>query len=144
MAFASRSDPYAACRFLVELDGLVAGGFAEINGLQAETEVEEYREGGVNDHPHKLRKITRYPNLVLKRGITDSRALWEWYRETIAGKVRRRNGAVILLDREGNPAWRLEFVAAYPVKWEGPELKADGNATAIEKLELAHNGLQVV
>lgn len=143
MALDNRKDPYGAFRFLVELEGLVVGGFAEVSGLQAETEVEEYREGGVNEHPHKLRKITRYPNLVLRRGITDCRVLWEWYRDVIAGTVSRRNGAVILMDREGNPAWRMEFSGAFPVKWEGPELKADGNATAIEKVELVHNGLKV-
>lgn len=137
-----RKDPFAAFRFQVEIDSLMVAGFSEVSGIQAETDTEEYREGGVNEHVHKFRKVTRFPNLVFKRGITDSDALWSWYRDVVDGKVQRRSGAIILLDLEGNPTWRWEFVQAYPVKWTGPDLKADGNTTAVEALELTHNGLK--
>lgn len=137
-----RKDPFATFCFQVEIDSLVVAGFSDVSGIQADTETEEYPEGGVNEYVHKFRKLTRYPNLVFKRGITDSDALWSWYKDVVDGKVQRRNGAIILLDREGNPTWRWEFVQAYPVKWTGPDLKADGNTTAIEALELTHNGLK--
>lgn len=137
-----RNDPFATFRFQVEIDSLVVAGFSDVTGIQAETETEEYREGGVNEHVHKFRKLTKFPNLVFKRGITDSDVLWSWYKDVVDGKVQRRNGAIILLDREGNPKWRWEFVQAYPVKWTGPDLKADGIANAIEALELTHNGLK--
>ena len=35
-----------------------------------EAELETYQEGGRNDSPHKLFKFAKYPNLVLKRGVT--------------------------------------------------------------------------
>jgi phage tail-like protein len=142
MPTGTRKDPIANFRFLVELDSLVVAGFSEVTGIQAETETEEYREGGVNDHVHRFRKITKYPNLVLKRGITDSALLWNWYKDVVDGRVQRRNGAILLFDRTGTLAWRWEFVQAYPVKWTGPDLRGDGNATAIEALELVHNGLK--
>ncbi|PKM82004.1 MAG: phage tail protein [Firmicutes bacterium HGW-Firmicutes-14] len=141
MSMASRKDPYAGFMFLVEVGGLVVGGFSEVSGINAETEVEEYREGGVNDYVHRLPKITKYPNLILKRGITDSDTLWKWYRNVAAGKVERKNGSVILLDYAGNEKWRWNFSQAYPVKWSGPDLKADNSLVAVETLELAHNGL---
>ncbi|PHP45458.1 hypothetical protein B6V01_004070, partial [Methanosarcinales archaeon ex4572_44] len=81
MPIAERNDPYQSFRFLVEIHGLIVGGFSEVSGLQAETETEEIREGGVNDHVHKLPKITKYPNITLKRGITDSDILWRWHRD---------------------------------------------------------------
>lgn len=137
-----RNNPFATFLFQVEIDSLVVAGFSDVSGIQAETETEEYREGGVNEHVHKFRKLTKFPNLVFKRGITDSDVLWSWYKDVVDGKVQRRSGAIILLDREGNPTWRWEFVQAYPVKWTGPDLKADGNTTAIEALELTHNGLK--
>ena len=28
-----RSDPYAAYNFLIEIDGIIAGGFSEVSGL---------------------------------------------------------------------------------------------------------------
>ncbi len=139
---AERKDPYLNARFRVEIDGLIIAGFSEVSGLQLETETEEYREGGVNDHVHKLPKISKQTNISLKKGITDSDDLWKWYRETVSGNIERKSGCIILIDSEGNDQWRWEFEDAYPVKWEGPALNAGSPATAIETLDLAHNGIK--
>jgi phage tail-like protein len=141
MATARRKDPYLSFRFRIEIDGIISGGFAECSGLQVETETEEYREGGVNDYVHKLPKVTKYPNLTLKRGITDSEELWEWYQDVVMGRIQRKNGSIILLNSEGNETWRWNFKGAYPVKWTGPDLKSDSNAVAFETLELIHTGM---
>lgn len=141
MATAAQADPITAFKFLIELDGLVVGGFSEVTGISAETETEDYREGGVNEYIHKLPKITKYPNITLKKGLTDSDLLWKWYKDTVAGKIKRKNGSIILLDYAGNEKWRWNFSQAYPVKWNGPDLKADTGAVAVEILELAHNGI---
>ena len=142
MAVAERKDPYLSFRFLVELQSLIVGGFSEVSGLQAETEIEEIREGGVNDYVHKLPKITKYPNITLKRGITDCDTLWKWHQDVVNGKVERKTVFVVLMDGEGNEKWRWSFERAYPVKWQGPDLKADSSAVAVETLELAHNGIK--
>ncbi|HEY9617777.1 MAG TPA: phage tail protein [Microcoleaceae cyanobacterium] len=136
-----RIDPYLAFNFKVEIRGLVVAGFSDVTGLQAETETEDYREGGLNTFVHKLAKLTKYPNLVLKRGLTDSDTLWQWHQQVVSGKIQRQNGSVILLDTTGTEKWRWNFSQAYPVKWTGPDFKADGNSVAIESLELAHNGI---
>ena len=140
MPLAARADPYLGFRFLVEIEGLIVGGFSEVSGLQAETEFEEVREGGVNHHVHKLPKITKYPNLVLKRGITDSTLLWQWYQDVVRGMLTRMGIYVMLLDEVGSVIWMWSFIDAYPVRWTGPEMRADSSAVAIEALELAHNG----
>ena len=137
-----RKDPYLSFRFLVEIQGLIVGGFSEVSGLQAETEVEEKREGGVNDYVHKLPTITKYPNITLKRGITDSDVLWNWHQDVVKGKFKRRTVYIILQDSEGNEEWRWEFDDAYPVKWTGPDLKADSSTVAVEGIELAHKGIK--
>jgi phage tail-like protein len=134
------SDPYRGFRFRVEIDGIIVGGFSEVAGIQRETQVEEVREGGVNDHVHKLPKETKSPNLVLKRGFTDADALWRWHGDVVAGRIERRTVHVILIDAEGNDAWRWSFENAFPVKWGGVDLKADSNAVAFESIELAHTG----
>jgi len=90
---------------------------------------------------HKLPKITKYPNITLKRGITDSDVLWKWHQEVISGLFMRMSGFIILLDSKGEEKWRWHFVDAYPVKWTGPDLKADSSTVAVETLELAHNGI---
>jgi len=142
MPVGERKDPYLSFRFLVEIEGLVVGGFSEVSGLQAETQVEEYREGGVNDFIHRLPKETRYPNLTLKRGITDSDVLWKWHQDVVNGKVTRKSGYIVLLDSEGNESWRWNFIDAYPAKWVGPDLGADSNTVAFETIELVHNGIK--
>ena len=72
-----RSDPYQAFNFLVEIEGLLAGGFSECTGLQVETEIFDYREGGQNDYLHRFAGPTKYPSLILKHGITADRWLVE-------------------------------------------------------------------
>lgn len=137
-----RNDPYMSFNFFVEIEGLIVGGFSEVGGLQVETQVHDYQEGGRNDYVHRLPGPARYPsNLTLKRGLTDIETLWAWHQRVIAGKIERRNGTIYLLDRMGVPAMWWDFKEAYPVKWSGPELKADSNAVAVETIELAHRGI---
>ena len=137
-----RNDPYMSFNFLVEIEGLLVGGFSEVSGLQVETEVQEYREGGVNEYMHKLAGPTRYPShLILKRGLTDIETLWSWHQDVVQGPVKRRNGTIYLLDRRRLPAMWWDFIEAYPVKWSGPELRADSNTVAVETVELVHRGI---
>jgi len=44
MAVGDRIDPYAQFNFLIELDGQTVGGFTEVGGLTAESDVVEYRD----------------------------------------------------------------------------------------------------
>jgi len=137
-----RNDPYLAVNFLVEIEGLVVGAFSEVTGLQVETEVEDYREGGLNEYVHRLAGPTRYPaNLVLRRGLTDIEALWSWHQDVVQGRIERKNGTIYLLDRQRLPAMWWDFAAAYPVKWSGPELRAESNVVAVEAVELVHRGI---
>jgi phage tail-like protein len=144
MALGDRTDPFLNYRFGVEIEGLIVGGFSEASGLQVEVETEDYQEGGVNDYTHKLPKTLKHPSLVLKRGITDADALWKW-RSAVGkpkAKIERKTVRIILLDTEGQDTISWRCLQAYPVKWNGPELKADGNTIAFESIELAHCGIE--
>ncbi len=137
-----RNDPYVPFNFLVEIEGLLVGGFTEVTGLQIETEVQDYREGGLNEYVHKLAGPTRYPsNLILKHGLTDIETLWSWHQDVTQGTIKRRNGTIYLLDNRRLPAMWWDFMEAYPVKWGGPELRADSNIVAVETVELVHKGI---
>src|SRR4051794_34713372 len=128
---------------MVEVDGLASAGFHEVSGLQAELEVLDYREGGVNAYAHRLPGPARYPsNLVLRRGVTDDEDLWDWWWEASQGNVERRNLSVLLLGADRDVVRRWSFADAYPVRWIGPELRAGTGAVALEALELAHRGLR--
>jgi phage tail-like protein len=142
---AGKQDPFMSFRFRIEIEGITYAQMSEVSGLQAETEVETVEEGGVNDFVHKLPKRTKCLNLILKRGITDVDQIWKWYQDVVEGKFTketRKNGSIILMDSSGNDRWRWNFEKAYPVKWTGPDLKADSNTIAFEAIELAHNRLR--
>ena len=138
----ARNDPYGAFNFLVEIDGVTAGGFSECSGLSTETDVIEYREGGDRGGVRKLPGLTKYSNIVLKRGITTSRDLWNWRRVVINGGIDRRSGRIVLLGEDRNPVANFRFIEGWPSKWEGPKLNAKANEVAIETLEIAHEGLE--
>ena len=141
---------------------VLTGNFAEVSGLNAEMETEEYREGGRNTGPHKFIKWGKYPNLVCRRGVTPNTDLWDLYYQVLYGdqSVLRKNGIIVLTDRSAAGAagsalsaipglaglGRLpiavwSFSNGLPEKLQGPSLNAKSNEIAIETLEIAHEGL---
>jgi phage tail-like protein len=136
-----RLDPYLAFNFFVEIQGILSGGFSEVSGLQAETETQEYAEGGQNNYVHRFAGRTRYPPLVLKHGLTPIDALWLWHQEVTRGIVVRLNGTVYLLNEMRIPVLWWNFKRAFPIKWTGPDLRAGSNDIAFESIELVHEGL---
>ncbi len=139
----ARKDPYRNCNFLVEIDGITQAGFSDCSGLGSSNDPIEYREGGDNTTMRKLPGMTKYTNISLKRGLTDSHELYDWYRLVVTGKTERRNGSIVVLDADGiTEVVRWNFFNAWPAKLEGPTFSAKGNEVAIETLEIAHEGLE--
>jgi len=138
----SRNDPAPAFRFTVRFDNLQPGGFTDCTGLQMETEVQEYREGGVNTHTWRFATRSKQSNLTLKRGIVN-KTLWDWFQDTARGKMQFRNGTILVHDPSGSKDLiEFQILQAFPIKWSGPELSAAQNNIAVESVEFAHQGLQ--
>jgi phage tail-like protein len=56
-------------------------GFAAMSGLTVQNEVIQYREGGMNTHPHKMVGQTDFAPVTFNRGvITGQDQLWKWQR----------------------------------------------------------------
>jgi len=140
----ARVDPYKNFRFLVEIDGINQAGFSECSGFGSEVEVIEYREGGEQVAVRKLPGRVKFPNITLKRGVTNSRELYDWHRAVLQGQVQRKSGAIILLDDAGTPQVRWVFREAWPIKYEGPDLCAKGSDVAIETLVITCESLELV
>lgn len=139
-----RNDPYSKFNFLIELDGENVGGFTEVGGLTAESDITEYREGSDPARMRKLPALFKFSNVTLKRGYTQSRALWEWRKTTLDGVTQRKQGAIIMLDEAREPVLRWEFFEGWISKYEGPALNATANEAAIESIEIAIEDLQLV
>ncbi len=135
-------DPYGNYNFLVEIDGITRAAFQECSGFDSTIDVIEHREGGENTTPRKFPGQTKYSNISLKWGLTDSRELYDWHRRVVNGDIERKNGSIVLLDRKGEEVLRWNFFRAWPTKWDGPDLNAEGTDAAIEMLELAHEGVE--
>lgn len=142
-ATGSRNDPFAAFNFLVEIDGVTVAGFSECTGLSTESDVIEYREGKEPITVRKLPGLDKYTNIVLKRGYTTSKELWNWRKQTINGQTARQSGSIVLQDESKKEALRWNFREGWPKKWDGPAFNAKTNEVAIEVLEIAHEGLQL-
>ena len=138
-----RVDPLATLRFHVEITGIEEAAFSECSGLQAETEIFPYEEGGLNSTVHQLPGRSKFSNVTLKRGITNSNELWDWYHNVITGAVERKNVSIILYSCDYNEVMRWNLIDAFPVKWVGPNFVSSDNDVAVETLELAHEGIEV-
>ena len=88
--------------------------------------------------------MTKYSNIQLKWGITDDMALYNWHRDVVNGTLERKNGSIVLLGRDGAEVARWNFIRAWPTKYDGPDLNAEGNDVAIEMIELVHEGVERV
>lgn len=141
MATGKIPDPYGNFNFLVELDGITRAAFQECSGFDSTIDIIEHREGGENTTPRKLPGPTKYSNIVLKWGSTDDTELFKWHMDAVKGDIQRKNGSIVLLDNQGEEKYRWNFKRAWPSKWVGPDLNAEGSDIAIETLELAHEGI---
>jgi phage tail-like protein len=154
---ALRLDPFPAFNFVItlidsssalsiatSLAGSVAGGFSECSGLEMSLDIEEYREGGNNGTVLRFPTRTKWGNLHLKRGVALTNDLWNWQFAFAQGQVQRRDGAITLLNELHLPVKTWSFQRGIPVRWTGPMLNASQSQTAIEELEIAHEGLRQV
>ncbi len=138
-----REYPITNLKFLVRMGDLGCAEFSEVTGLSVEIELEEYREGGVNDFVHKLPKGIKYPNIVLKKGIVQkTEKLWTWMQDVMDGMIVPKDGSIELLNDDDSTARTWTITQAYPVKWSGSDLKATGGEIFIESLELTHRGIK--
>ena len=139
-----RDNPYANFNFVVEIDGVEAGGFSEVDLPSGEIEVIEYREGA--DRVSSARKLpgrVKYANVVLKRGVAGTAGALR----VVEVRARRRARPAQRRDRAARRGratrvqrWLLRN--AWPAKVDYSRLEGLGNEVAIETLELAHEGFE--
>ena len=138
------TQPLAGYHFTVEWGGTRLG-FTEVDGLEIENEVLEYREGSSPEPASmKLPGLRKYANLVLKRGVMlNDNEFFDWMQTVGNGAAEHRDMTISLLNEEHSPTvtWRVK--GAWPVRLTGPKLDALQGRIAIETLEIAHEGLTV-
>jgi phage tail-like protein len=142
----ARRDPLRNFRFRLEIDGLVLAGFSDVAIGATVTETIDYREGTDPPHVRKLSGLTKYGNITLKRGITDSLELFGWHQQIVQGGLDngRKRVVIVVQDETGQDEARFVVSDAWPVKYDPGDLVAKGNEVLIELLELANEGIERV
>lgn len=89
--------------------------------------------------------MLKYSNITLKRGsiVADS-DFYKWINTTSLNTVERRDIIISLLNETHAPVFSWKAKNAFAVKVQASDLKSDGNEVAIETLELAHEGLNIL
>ena len=137
------SEPLLKFKFTVEFGG-DSINFQEVILPESEIEVIEYRDG--SDLAHSVRKfpgLVKYSNLVLKRGVSKSTELYDWFKQTKQGRVERRDIIVNILNEENEPVAVWKMQNCWPTKYSGSVLKAKDSGIFIETLEIAIEDVDV-
>jgi phage tail-like protein len=128
------TDPLRSFSYRLVIANVILAGFSDVSGLKDQEETDGLR---------KLPGRAKYSNVTLKRGLTNSKELWDWHREATTGMTPRKSASIVLVDERGRQVkcWCLRN--AWPVKLIRPALKATANDVAIETLELTCEGIEV-
>ncbi len=134
--------PYRNFRYRVEIGGITQAGFSECSFGDATVEPVEYREGTDLPTPRKLSGQTKYGNVTLKWGITDTMELYDWHRRVVdtGAASERQDISIVLIDEEGNDKSRWNIVKAWPTKYDPTDFSGKGSEVAIESMEIVHEG----
>src|SRR6202008_3119421 len=109
---ADRTTPYGAFNYIVSFDGgEIFGGFSDVSGIGTENKIAEYRNGNeLENHVRKVVGIHTATDATCKRGIVNSKELWDWIKlSRTAGPAAQKTVTVTLLDEAHRPveSWVL-------------------------------------
>ncbi len=142
----ARQDPLRKFRFRLEIDGIDQAAFSEVTIGDLASDPIEYREGDEIPTVRKLSGLTKYANVTLKWGITDSVELAEWHQQIVGGATLldeiRKTVVIRMQDEAGNDKAAFEVTRAWPCKYDPTDLYATGNEVAIDTLELCNEGIR--
>lgn len=146
-----RDTPYSSMNFSVDLgDGVdpesIEAGLTEVIFPEANIKTRHYRVG--NDRSKATRKsqsVTRYSNLVLKRGLIGSLGWFEWWTRVRDGsRDAVRSVTINLLSEDRREVvMRWKFHNARPVNHTFSPFNAVDGGVVLETLELAFDDMRM-
>ena len=141
--------PFTTFNFRVELslpgkNTLCNAAFSECTGLEMSMQPTTIREGGNNNRPIHLTGPINYGQLGLKRGMTESFDLWQWFEQfSQPGQAGLRADAEILMLAADGETVQVRFLitGCVPLKLAAPALSAGDGLIALEEMQLAYETL---
>jgi phage tail-like protein len=142
--------PFTAFNFAVEIEvpgvatRICSAAFSECDGLEMTMEVKTIREGGANGRQIRLAGPVNYSSLILRRGMTPSFDLWDWFAATVQNPSLRGDGGVLVLGADRSVKAHFALTRCLPAKLKAPALNAKDGMVAVEELQLAYETLRLV
>lgn len=121
--------------------------FTEVTGLVMEREKIDYRHSDSPDFARiSMPGLVKNSNITLKRGKFEGDFEFNNWLDEVANErsEARRDVTIRLLNEKREPVAAWTAARCFPVKVTAPDLKSDANETAIETLEIAHEGLKLL
>jgi phage tail-like protein len=140
--------PFTAFNFAVEITvgdsgaNVCNAAFSECDGLEMTMDVKTVREGGNSTAVIRLAGPPGHGQVTLKRGMTASFDLWDWFSAVAGDPTIRGEGEIRLLASDGvTERARFRLGRCLPVKLKAPPLNAKDGVVAIEELQLVYDTL---
>ena len=145
------AEPFTAFAFAIELrldgskDPLCQAAFSACEGLELRREVLRALDGS---DPWAIRLFPgaeSFGRVTLRRGMTSSFDLLDWWEGVRTGLAGRATCDIVVLSPDlAAERVRFRLHRCIPTKLTGPTLNAQGNDVAIETLEIACEGIELV
>lgn len=135
-------DPFGHFNFAVEIEGLSAGAFRDVEGIGMQIEEIEFQDG-TDLWPKKRPGRKKFSNIRLKKGFINKNVLFKWMMETMQGKLSRKSGSIILHDDAGVPVMRYNFFEAWPKSWSGIRFDGNSQGVQVEEVEIVIERLEM-
>jgi phage tail-like protein len=155
----TRYDPYKNFKFRVKIEGQsdYIAGVSKVGGLKRTTEVVTHREGGDASSPRHSPGQSKYEPITLERGVTHDTTFEDWanrvwnYKNAQAApdkrtkevglKNFRQNIVIDVYNEAGQKAISYKVYRCWVSEYQAlPELDANGNAIAIQSIQLQNEG----
>jgi phage tail-like protein len=106
--------------------------------------VKTIREGGNNGKQIRLTGPMSYGQVTMKRGMTATFDLWDWFNLMLTNAALRADAEVVIFAADGQTE-RARFVLSrcVPTKLKSPALSAAAGGVAIEELQLSYESLSL-
>jgi len=144
---ANRTTPFGAFNYVVNFDGgEVFGGFSDVSGIGTEVTIAEYRNGNEKEnHVRKVAGIHKVSDVTLKRGILNSKSLFDWIQATrTQGPAAQKGVSITLLDETQKPVQSWVLRGVVPMKYTGPALAGKGGGeVAMEEVVLSAEAMEI-
>lgn len=127
--------------FAFEIDSVTIAWFTGCSGLSMEFDVVEFKEGdGKSVIQRKRAGKPKYSEVVLKRGLTTDKGVYEWFDKVVGGAdaMEYSTASIVIYDRSNEEGARFNLENCWPSKLTASDLSAGSDDVMVEELTLQH------